>query len=57
MIRNVLVFVCCLLFLAHLTVGMKPFAQMFDLGISLSEAPYLLAIPGMAAFTLYMLRN
>jgi hypothetical protein len=56
MIRNLLAFVCCVMFLAHFTIGMQPFVDMFDLGVSLADTPYVLAIPGMAFFTLYMLR-
>jgi hypothetical protein len=56
MIRNLLAFVCCVMFLAHITVGMQPFVAMFDLGVAMAEIPYVLAIPAMAFFTLYMLR-
>lgn len=56
MIRGLIAFTCCVMFLAHITIGMQPFFAMFDLGLSISETPYVLAIPGMAFFTLYMLR-
>jgi hypothetical protein len=57
MIRGLLALICCTFLVAHLTIGLTPFIQMFDLDVGLTQAPYLLAIPGMALFTFYMLRD
>jgi hypothetical protein len=56
-LRITLAIVSACLVWAHLTGGMKGLFAAFDLGVELRDMPYLLALPGMGLFTLFMLRN
>jgi hypothetical protein len=55
--RVILAIVSACFVLAHLSGGMNSFLGAFDINIDVRDIPYLMAIPGMAVFTLVMLRN
>jgi hypothetical protein len=55
--RVILAIVSACFVLAHLSGNMKGFLGAFDIDIAVRDIPYLLALPGMAVFTLVMLRN
>jgi hypothetical protein len=49
---------CSAVFLALFMAGTTPsiYNHFIEMGLAVRDLPYVLALPGMAAFTLYMLK-